>query len=405
MAGRSLWSITDSSYVTPVPELSIIIPTLNEAENLPLLLPRIAAAMETVTYEVILVDDDSRDNTPAVCAELAHKYPLTLLVRKQPTDGLSGAVLHGMKQAAGEYLAVMDADLQHPPEKLPELLAPLQTNEADFVLGSRYVEGGGTAEGWTFYRKINSGLATLLARPFAGKTTDPMSGFFALRRSSYAAANRLTPLGYKIGLELMCKCRVSRVREIPIHFGLRVRGQSKLSLKQQFRYLEHLSRLYDFTFPRASPGIKFLIATSASWLVGLLTYTLLWATVIPRMAAAGVAYAPALVVAAGLAYLPALAVTTLFHLRYVSTQRKFIPRPRPWADFAMISLAEWIVCLSAAAWAAWRMDESRIEGFLYPFAAATLARYILRKEFLLDIRGLRREPRAEELPDAPGANI
>jgi dolichol-phosphate mannosyltransferase len=369
-------------------QVSVIVPTINEAENLPLLLSKIAVALAGRDFEVIVVDDDSTDNTAAVCAELAHKYPVKLLTRRNASDGLSGAVLHGMAQATGEYLVVMDADLQHPPDRLPALLAPLQSDQADFVVGSRYVQGGGTAEGWTFYRKINSGLATFLARPFAGGTTDPMSGFFALRRSSYLNARRLTPLGYKIGLELMCKCRVKRVKEIPIHFGLRLRGQSKLSLKQQFRYLEHLSRLYDFTFPRASPAIKFLIATAASWCAGLIAYCIL------RHARSGI------VAAATLAYIPALLVTTLFHLRYVRTQRQFIPRPSPWLDFAMISIAELLACFAAAAWAAWRINgETNAEGFLYPFIAATVVRYMLRKEFLLDIRGLRRDPRALEMGD------
>src|SRR5262249_25617465 len=154
--------------------------------------------------------------------------PLRLIVREVPKDGLGGAVLHGIAQSRGKYLVVMDADLQHPPEKLPELLAPLEneTDETDFVLGSRNVAGGSTGEEWGMFRKINSEVATLLARPFAGRTRDPMSGFFALRRSTFDQAMRLTPLGYKIGLELMCKCRVKKVREVPIHFAERTRGQS-----------------------------------------------------------------------------------------------------------------------------------------------------------------------------------
>jgi dolichol-phosphate mannosyltransferase len=248
-------------------EISVIVPTINEAENLPVLLPAIDAALAGRSYEVIIVDDDSRDNTESVCRELATKYPLKLLTRRNPTDGLGGAVLLGMSKATGEYLAVMDADLQHPPDRLAALIEPLKTGQADFVLGSRNVAGGGTAEGWTFYRRINSGVATLLARPFAGGVTDPMSGFFALRRESYAAADALTPLGYKIGLELMCKCRVKRVVEIPIHFGLRARGQSKLSIKQQFRYLQHLGRLYDFKYPWAALPIKILSALAAALFV------------------------------------------------------------------------------------------------------------------------------------------
>src|SRR5206468_3644663 len=144
--------------------------------------------------------------------------------------------------------------------------------EADFVLGSRYVPGGSMQESWGPLRRFNSRIATLLARPFAGRTHDPMSGFFALRRSTYERAERLTPMGYKVGLELMCKCRVKNVREVPIHFSARARGQSKLTLTQQFRYLEHLSRLYDFYYPRASPILKFLIATACGWLIAFGPY-------------------------------------------------------------------------------------------------------------------------------------
>src|SRR5690349_13176666 len=105
-------------------EVSIIVPALNEAENLPLLIPRVHQAMNGKSYELIVVDDNSRDNTRAVCGELASKFPVKLMVREKPTAGLSGAVLAGMKQSRGQTLVVMDADLQHPPEKLPELLAP-----------------------------------------------------------------------------------------------------------------------------------------------------------------------------------------------------------------------------------------------------------------------------------------
>lgn len=363
------------------PQVSVIVPTLNEAENIPQLLPRIDAALGNGDYEVILVDDNSRDNTQQVCAELAQKYPLKLLVRTQPKNGLSGAVLHGMAAARGKYLCVMDADLQHPPEKLGELLAPLRSGQADFALGSRYVPGGSTAATWGLFRKINSFVATLLARPFAGRVTDPMSGFFAIERQTYLSGRQLTPLGYKIALELMCKCQVKTVKEIPIHFGLRVAGDSKLSLRQQFRYLEHLSRLYDVTFPRASPVAKFLIATALSWFVGFAAYLVLLRGGVGPLAAPILAYPPALL------------VTAIFHLRYVRTQREFLARPRPWMDFAVICAAEWIACALTAWWISHRVvGASAVEVFILCFAVATLVRYILRKEFLQDIRGLRRTP-------------
>jgi dolichol-phosphate mannosyltransferase len=258
----------------PAVEVSVIVPALNEAANLPELLKRIDAALAGRAYEVIVVDDASTDGTPEVCAKLAERYPLTLRVRPEPYAGLSGAVLEGMSLARGGLLVVMDADLQHPPEKLPELVAPLGRGESDFVLGSRYAPGGSTAERWGPLRRLNSRVATLLARPFAGRTHDPMSGFFALRRETLRRALRLTPLGYKIGLELMCKCRVRDVREVPIHFSTRAHGESKLTVKQQFKYLEHLSRLYDFTYPRASPMAKFVVAVTCAWAVGFALYAL-----------------------------------------------------------------------------------------------------------------------------------
>ncbi len=369
------------------PEISVIVPTINEAENLPLLLERIAAALAGRRFEVIIVDDNSHDRTPEVCAELAQKYPLHLQVRTKPANGLSGAVLHGMAQARGEILCVMDADLQHPPEKLPELIAPLTSGRADFVLGSRYMPGGSTEIGWGFFRKLNSTMATLLARPFAGNVTDPMAGFFALKRETYLNAKNLTPLGYKIALELMCKARVSKPMEVPIHFGIRAKGESKLSLNQQFRYLEHLSRLYDFKFPRASPVVKFLIATAACWVMGVLVYYGLLELAWGRVFAVGAAYALSLPVAA------------LFQARYVQAQLEFMARRKPWLDFAVISTAEWLVATGTAWWAVRRLYEPRRwEIFLLCFGAATLVRYILRKELLQDLRGLRRQlPRESEL--------
>jgi dolichol-phosphate mannosyltransferase len=256
-------------------EVSVVIPTLNEAKNLPRLAQRIHQALAGVSYEVIVVDDDSTDDTAAVCGTLGKKYPLQLVVRHRATDGLSGAVLHGMRLSTGRKIVVMDADLQHPPEKIPELLAGLEAGAADFVIGSRYVAGGDTEREWGLLRKVNSRVATWLAKPFAGPTRDPMSGFFALHRDTFESAARLTPVGYKIALELMCKCRVKHVAEVPIHFAVREAGESKLSFRQQLTYMRHLSRLYTFTFPRLSLLGKASAAASAGWMFANQTNPLL----------------------------------------------------------------------------------------------------------------------------------
>ena len=254
---RPRFSYTDMRPLRIAQEMdvSIIIPTLNEAANLPPLLSRIDKAMVGRTYEVIIVDDNSQDDTQAVCTHLAASYPLRLIVRKLPLGGLSGAVLRGMKKARGTELVVMDADLQHPPESIPALLTALKAG-ARFALGSRYIRGGKTGAGWGKWRRLNSGVATLLAKPFTGHICDPMSGFFALSAETFRRAVKLNPVGYKIALELLCKCGIPCVFEVPISFGCRAAGESKLTWRQRVKFVQHLGRLYAFKFPRVAFVMK-----------------------------------------------------------------------------------------------------------------------------------------------------
>ncbi len=227
------------------PEVSIIVPTYREEANLRPLVDRVGGVMDSAgpSYEMLIVDDDSRDGTDAAVRELAERYPVRLIVRTGRRD-LSLAVLDGLRQARGRFLLVMDADLSHPPEQIPQLIKALEQPPTDFVIGSRYVSGGQTEEGWGVLRRLNSWAATLLCRPLVGRVTDPMAGFFALRREAFEQADPLDPIGYKIGLELMCRCDCRHVAEVPITFHNRVRGHSKLNFEQQARYLVHLDRLY-----------------------------------------------------------------------------------------------------------------------------------------------------------------
>jgi dolichol-phosphate mannosyltransferase len=157
-------------------------------------------------------------------------------------------VLDGLRQSTGNVLVVMDADLSHPPEKIPEMVGALAEG-ADIAVGSRFAEGGTTDDTWGFFRWLNSRVAMILAMPLTS-LKDPMSGFFAMRRATFVAGRDFNPLGYKIGLELIIKCRCRHVIEIPIHFSNRYRGRSKLSFKEQLRYLRHIRRLYAYKFGR-----------------------------------------------------------------------------------------------------------------------------------------------------------
>lgn len=255
------------------PSVSVVIPTYREAANLPVVVPRICEALADtdIDVEILVVDDDSGDGTLEVCAELADSYPVRLETRHDER-GLSSAVIRGLQLARGDILLVMDADLSHPPEKIPELLQALDEPETDFVIGSRYVAGGGTDEGWGLARYVNSKVATLMARPFT-RASDPMAGFFALRRSTFRSADDLNPVGYKIGLELMVKCGCKRVREVPIHFSNRLHGESKLSLREQLNYIRHLGRLAEYKLRNLPRFFKFGFVGGTGFFVDLCVFS------------------------------------------------------------------------------------------------------------------------------------
>jgi dolichol-phosphate mannosyltransferase len=253
--------------------VTIIVPTYREVENLPHLIDRLAQVRDAAALplDLVIVDDDSQDGSAELVAARSEAW-IQFVVRRG-ARGLSTAVLDGMNHARGDILVCMDADLSHPPHVIPQMLAKLQEG-ADFVVGSRYIEGGSTSDDWGFFRWLNSRVATLLARPFTA-LQDPMAGFFALKRETFERGRDFAPVGYKIGLELVVRCRCERVVEIPIHFEDRQFGESKLTFRQQLLYLRHLRRLYIFKYGHWSQLIQFLVVGGLGTLVNLLCLTLL----------------------------------------------------------------------------------------------------------------------------------
>ncbi len=231
--------------------VSIVTPTLREAECLPALAARIDAVLSPagIPWELIVSDDDSRDGTAAAAAELARSLPVRLRVRRGAAPDLSQAVLDGIDAARFDQVVVIDADLSHPPEAIPRLLKAIEGGRC-IAVGSRYAAGGRVAGPWSLYRTLNSRVATLLARPLV-RCSDPMSGFFALHRRFVPKRSELRPIGYKIGLELMVRGRLP-VREVPIAFRDRRRGESKLNWRRRLDFLRHLHRLYGFRFGLAA---------------------------------------------------------------------------------------------------------------------------------------------------------
>ncbi|MER3413550.1 MAG: hypothetical protein C4341_04800 [Armatimonadota bacterium] len=228
------------------PAVTVVLPTYREVENLPIIIPRIHRALSEarISHEVLVMDDDSPDGTYDKALELGREYPVRA-VRRTFNRGLSPAVLDGFREARGRIAVVMDADLSHPPESLPQLLAPVLQGRADVVVGSRNVPGG-SAVGWPWFRRFVSWGASLLARPLT-RMTDPTSGFMAVRLDILSGVP-LDPVGWKIVLETVVKTG-GRLEEIPIQFRDRRIGESKLTTKQQIEYLRHLLRLYRFRFP------------------------------------------------------------------------------------------------------------------------------------------------------------
>jgi dolichol-phosphate mannosyltransferase len=226
--------------------VSIVVPTYYEVENIPELIGQIdlVRVKNSLSLELLIMDDNSKDGT-VDCIRSLNKPWVRLVVRTK-NKGLSAAVVDGLRLAKNDILIVMDADLSHPPEKIPEMLKKIDEGY-DFVIGSRFIKGGSTDVSWGVFRWLNSKVATVLARPFTS-AKDPMSGFFALPRAVWDNADILDPIGYKIGLELMVKCHCKNIQEVPIHFADRKFGKSKLSLKEQLHYIQHIFSLFLYKY-------------------------------------------------------------------------------------------------------------------------------------------------------------
>jgi dolichol-phosphate mannosyltransferase len=222
--------------------VTILVPTYNERDNVAPLVRRIDGALAGRNYQVVFVDDDSKDGTAQVAADLSPEYPVRVIVRKDK-KGLASAIVDGIEETTGQVIGVMDADLQHPPETLPLLLDEIEKG-ADIAIASRYIKGS-ALPGWTLTRRITSRGAGFLARlllPFIRQVNDPLSGFFMFDRKVVAHAN-LRPTGYKILLEILTEGESAKLTEVPYTFSTRSAGRSKLNILQEIDYLKHVFSL------------------------------------------------------------------------------------------------------------------------------------------------------------------
>ena len=248
----SIGAAADSQPPTAIPasrtleKLALVIPTLCEAENIGRMLDRVRSVLDPlhVPYEILVVDDDSSDGTGAIVSRIACEDPRVRLLVRKGERGLSGAILHGWQHTDATVLGVMDADLQHPPELLPQLLEAIQAGQ-DMVIGSRYTPGGGVG-GWNPVRKLLSSAAVWVTLPIQRRqirAKDPMSGFFMLRRNCLQRIP-FQRSGFKLLLEILVRGHIKSLAEVPFAFGSRYRGASKANFRVAWDYGLLLMRLY-----------------------------------------------------------------------------------------------------------------------------------------------------------------
>jgi dolichol-phosphate mannosyltransferase len=226
--------------------LAVVVPTLNEAANLAVVLDRIRASLAAlpVPYELIVVDDDSRDGTENIVHGISAADPRVRLLVRRGERGLAGAITDGWKRTQAEVVGVIDADLQHPPELLPQLWAKIK-NGCDLAVASRYAEPG-SMRGWNPLRRLVSQVGVVLAKPVQRRSIqvkDPLSGFFLVRRRCLEGLE-FERHGFKLLLEILVRANIGSVAEVPFVFGTRQQGASKAGLGTGLHYFFLLGRLW-----------------------------------------------------------------------------------------------------------------------------------------------------------------
>jgi dolichol-phosphate mannosyltransferase len=306
--------------------ISIIVPTYCEAQNIPALVRALSKEMATadIEYELLIVDDNSPDDTLEVVVELEKEFPVRIIQPGGRARDLSLSVLDGIREARADWVVVMDADLSHPVEVVPVMVRQLEQDDSRFVLGSRYMKGGSFDRDWSLWRFLNSYIATLMARPLTS-SNDPMSGFFAFDRRK-VVLSKLRPIGYKIGLELMVKGDFTGVTEVAIQFKDRTVGESKMNFAQQWKYIKHLRRLYLHRFKGWAEFVHYVAVGASGFVVDVLFYYILQLAGLDHQLARAISFWPA--------------VSWNWALNRVTTfgERQRRPKAKQWSEFVMTSL-------------------------------------------------------------------
>lgn len=264
-------------------DISIIIPTYNEGTNVQTIVSRLTKVLLPLnhTFEILFMDD-STDDTPQQLGYLSEKYPFVNYIHRVDKRGLASAVSAGLSHASGSILIVMDSDLQHPPELIPDLVNKIDEGY-QMVIPSRFIIGGNDG-GLNYYRKFVSWTARMIARltlKRLRKITDPTSGFFAVRKSALEG-KEFHPIGWKIMLEIIVQANIDQIAEIPYHFQARDLGSSKMNAAEQLKYIIHLFKLI-LESEEDRRFYLFCLVGSSGVVVNLLIYKLMLSMGTPIM--------------------------------------------------------------------------------------------------------------------------
>lgn len=260
------------------PQVSIILPTYNESQNIVDILKLIHENIpKGIQTETIVVDDNSPDGTGKIVEDYISNIKkiaenTIAIIHRKAKNGLSSAILNGVENAKGETIVIMDSDFSHPPQIIPKMIEAFKQYQCDLVVASRYITGG-DIHGWTTKRKIMSKIATLIAKKGLGvKTKDPMSGFFAFKKNIIKGLN-FDALGYKFLLELLVKTKGINIKEIPYTFENRKFGSSKLDSSTIIDYFKSVFKLYKYGIinekQERRPSVRFLSKAARFFTVGL----------------------------------------------------------------------------------------------------------------------------------------
>ena len=258
-------------------QISIIIPTYNESQNIVKILKSIKENLPTnIISQTIVVDDNSPDGTGKIVEEYLKDFKKIAdhtieIIHRKAKDGLGSAILKGIQQASGDTIVVMDCDFSHPPQIIPKLIESIKKYQYDIAVASRYIKGG-KINGWSIKRKIMSKFATLIAKKGLGiDAKDPMSGFFAFKKNILNGLN-IDAIGYKILLEILVKTKNVTIKEIPYTFQDREFGSSKLSIKTILDYFKSVLKLYRYgkslEKQEKRSSVKFLYKAARFYTVG-----------------------------------------------------------------------------------------------------------------------------------------